>query len=225
MHTESPYTLLLRYATSKWPIAQAVSDMFDSVNLEKVHEHWVGSREYDVLDDVATDQHTVYHQHFYELWKDSKAQALYESFIKGFIADLYDGPFLYQTIPTFRVQQPGNLAVAAPHRDRDYSHSSKEVNYFLPLTDAVGTRTIWVQFSDGEFRPMEVKVGEVCEWDGANTLHKNVLNDSDKSRVSLDFRILRLSDYVPNDEVTVTNQTRMVIGDYWSKHDVSRTAD
>ena len=120
-------------------------------------------------------------------------------------------------MPTFRVHQPGNLAVAAFHKDADYSHSEDEVNFYLPLTIAVGNGTIWAETSPNtkEFKPIEGDVGDMWEWNGANLLHGNKINDTGKSRVSIDFRVLPRSKYIDNDMISTSNRTKMIIGDYW----------
>ena len=123
----------------------------------------------------------------------------------------------YQKIPTFRVHQPGNLAVAAYHKDSEYSHSTKELNFFLPLTDAFGSNTIWVESEEGkgDYSPMDAKYGEAILWNGANLMHGNKTNDTGLSRVSVDFRVIKKSDYEDEGKISVTNNTKMTIGDYW----------
>jgi len=51
--------------------------------------------------------------------------------------------------------------------------------------------------------------------DGANLLHGNKTNDTGKTRVSVDFRCLPISKYKDTGDVSVTNKTKMTIGDYW----------
>ena len=48
-------------------------------------------------------------------------------------------------------------------------------------------------------------------------LHGNKLNDTGVSRVSVDFRVLPVSKYEENNKVSITNKTKMIIGDYWEK--------
>ena len=114
----------------------------------------------------------------------------------------------------------GNLAVGAFHRDSDYSHNSNEVNIFLPLTNAYGNNTIWVEseFGKEDFAPMNTNYGEIHIWDGANLKHGNKLNDTELTRVSFDFRVLKKSNYqIDNIKKSFTNETKMEIGGYWKE--------
>ena len=205
------------YDVAKYNFVEKIKDLFSIANLDKIHSEWDNAQNYDLLDDVETDQLTVYHKHFYDNVKDTNWYELYNLFIFEIVKPLINEPFLYQRIPTFRVHQPNNLAVAAFHRDSEYSHSTYEKNFFLPLTKAFENNTIWVEseVDKKDFSPMDLEVGECMMWDGANLLHGNKTNDTGVARVSVDFRIIPLSKYKNNSMTSITNKTKMIIGDYW----------
>ena len=207
----------LSYNIDKYDFVSEIEKLYDICDLENIHNQWSEAKKYDILDDVEFDQDTVYHSKFYNEIENTKFYQIYKSFIKEFIKPIFDGDILYQAIPTFRVHQPNNLAVAEFHRDSDYSHSIHEINFFLPLTDAYGNNTIWAETKKDkkDFQPMEAEVGEMWMWNGATLLHGNKLNDTGTSRVSFDFRILPLDKYKENNKTTLTNKTQMIIGDYW----------
>ena len=209
-----------KYNIEKYPFTEDVKSLYGISNLEDIHNEWPGAQTYEVLDDVETDQLTVYHKHFY----DNVGTAFYltyKAFIEEVVApEFFPGvPILYQAVPTFRVHQPSNLAVAEFHRDKDYSHSEHEVNFYVPLTKASGNNTIWAESTEGggDFEPLEAEVGEAWVWMGSRLLHGNKLNDSGVSRVSLDFRILPKKDYEDTGLTSITNKTKMIIGDYWEE--------
>ena len=208
-----------KYDTDKYDFVREIEDLYDINDLDLIHFHWDGAKKYDVLDDVRTDQRTVYHKKFYTDAFNTNFYDVYEAFIKEFIQPIIGEKILYQRIPTFRVHQPSNLAVAEFHRDSDYSHSKHEVNFFLPLTKAWGNNTIWTETERDkkDFQPINANVGEVWLWNGANLLHGNKINDTGNSRVSVDFRVLPVSKYEENDMTSITNKTKMIIGDYWEK--------
>ncbi|MGI9292141.1 MAG: streptomycin biosynthesis protein StrG [Gammaproteobacteria bacterium] len=195
-----------------------IKDLFDVQDLSLIHEQWEGAEKYDLLDDVETDQYTVYHKHFYNAFKGSEIEDVYKQTVGQFIEHLYDVPALYQAVPTFRVHQPSNLAVAAYHKDSEYAHSSHEVNIFMPFTRAFGNNTIWTESAEGleDFAPMEAEIGECYVWNGANLLHGNKVNDTGVSRVSIDFRLLEKSKLVGG-KVSTSNKTKMEIGGYWTE--------
>tara|TARA_Y100000004_G_C8892502_1_gene402684 strand:+ start:231 stop:872 length:642 start_codon:yes stop_codon:yes gene_type:complete len=208
-----------KYDLDKYDFVYIIENLYDVSDLDLIHKQWKNAVNYEVLDDVRTDQKTLYHKHFYQNVDKTDWYKVYKLFIKEVIEPLFDEPILYQRIPTFRVHQPNNLAVAEYHRDSDYSHSTHEVNFFLPLTDAYGNNTIWAETERDkkDFQPMAAEVGEFWKWSGANLLHGNKLNDTGVSRVSVDFRVLPVSKYEENDKVSITNNTKMIIGDYWEK--------
>ena len=143
---------------------------------------------------------------------------MYQSFIKENILPLFNEDILYQKIPTFRIQVPNNLGVAEFHKDKTYSHSPEEINIFLPLTDAMGNNTIWAETEEdkGDFTPMDAVYGEYYIWDGANLTHGNKINDTGNSRISVDFRVLPLSEFDDNNvKETITMKTKMTIGGYF----------
>jgi hypothetical protein len=189
------------YDIDKYDFVQVIENLYDVCDLDLIHTQWENAIDYEILDNVKTDQNTIYHKHFYNNIHRTNWYEVYKKFITEVIQPLFNESILYQKIPTFRVHQPNNLAVAAFHRDSDYSHSIHEVNFFLPLTD--------------DFQPMVADVGEFWKWSGANLLHGNKLNDTGVSRVSVDFRVLPVSKYEENNKVSITNNTKMVIGDYW----------
>ena len=90
---------------------------------------------------------------------------------------------------------------------------------FIPMTKASGNNTIWVESKEdkGDYSPMNTDLGEFVKWDGANLRHGNKVNDTNKTRVSFDFRVMPLSKYKDNERESVSVKTKMKIGEYFSK--------
>ena len=210
------------YDTDSYPFVDYLLDLYQVSDLSLLHKQWSEAKTYDLLNDVQTDQYTDYHKMFYNNVSEDFYK-VYGNFMKDIIFPLFDETVLYQKIPTFRVHQPSNIAVAAYHRDSEYSHSINEVNVFLPLTDALGNTSIWVESERGkeDYKPMEATYGEFWVWDGANLKHGNKVNDTDKCRVSIDFRVLPKSKYVKSEAVSTSNNMKMSIGNYWVDPDES----
>ena len=55
---------LLKYDVNQYPFSDIIKKLYEIDNLELIHKQWKNAREYDLLDDVRTDQTTVYHKHF-----------------------------------------------------------------------------------------------------------------------------------------------------------------
>tara|TARA_R100000231_G_C5321053_1_gene163424 strand:+ start:987 stop:1634 length:648 start_codon:yes stop_codon:yes gene_type:complete len=170
------------------------------------------------------DQSTSYHKEFYSLARESSFQDLYRSFISEVIYPLYNEPIVYQAIPTFRVCLKNNIAVGEFHKDKHYRDVNwaikvKEDNYFLPLTEAFDTNTIWVESEEdkGDFSPMVCSPGQFYKWDGCNLNHGNKINQTGKCRVSFDFRVCRKSNFIPLDKNTINTSLKFDIGGYYNE--------
>lgn len=168
------------------------------------------------------DQSTNWHKLFYEWARTDEFIKLYDKFILEIIKPLYNEQIVYQAIPTFRVAYPNNIAVGEFHKDKYYRNGEwaskvKEDNFYLPFTDAFDTNTIWVESEEdkGDFTPMNCNYGECIQWDGCNLTHGNKINDTGKARVSVDFRIIRYSNYIPSEYSSINTKVKFQIGDYY----------
>lgn len=210
--------ITINYDKNLYDFVLEIEKLYCISDLSEVHTEWADSKEYELLDKIILDQKTVYHKKFYDdAMEKTNFYNVYHSFITDIIRPLFDEDILYQRIPTFRVHQPDNLSVADFHRDKDYNHSIHETNFYLPLTRAWGTNTIWheTEYNKKDFQPIEANVGEVVMWNGSSLLHGNKINNTGKSRVSVDFRVLPVSRYENTGKKSLANETVMNIGGYW----------
>lgn len=207
----------LSYSTSKYPFKKIVETYLNHTNLPLIHEDY----RFEETLVHGTDQAQLLHRSFYDAMDKDAAQTfinLYREFIKEIIIPRYNYPIIFQRFPTFRIHQPSNIAVFGWHRDRDYNHNPEEVNYFLPITDAFGTNTFWHETKPNkeDYQPMETKYGDAVEWDGANCRHGNKTNNTGKTRVSFDFRILSLKAYdTSTPKESITQGTKLEVGKYY----------
>ena len=168
------------------------------------------------------DQSTKYHKLYYDWAHTDEFISIYNEFILDVIKPLYNEQIVYQAIPTFRVAYPNNIAVGEFHKDKWYRDVNwavevDEDNFYLPFTDAFDTNTIWVESEEdkGDFTPMNCKYGEVIQWDGSNLTHGNKINETNKARISVDFRVMKYSNYKPSDHGSINTKTKFKIGDYY----------
>ena len=117
---------------------------------------------------------------------------LYQRFIEEVIRPQYDGPIYYQTRPSHRLLFADTPGGARYHRDADYGHDPGEVNYLLPQTRAYGNNAMWIESAVGkeDYRPLELEVGQYGRFKGVHLRHGAQLNDTGRSRVSFDFRVI-----------------------------------
>jgi len=177
------------------------------------------------LDNIFVDQEitrennqsTEYHKKFYNsLDNDNRLKSLYDNFISKVIKNLFDEEIIYQVTPTFRLQAIDNVSVFAFHKDTEYGHSDKTINFFLPITKCYDTNALWVE-SGSSFEPIECDYGDLITFDAVNLLHGNKVNKTGKSRISLDFRVMKMVDYSETSKQTLSKNRRLILGDYYTK--------
>ncbi len=210
---------LFNYDTDVFNFKETVEKIMGVGQLDMIHEVFKFPEKLEIM----KDQKTILHDKFYEGIKKDEFNSIYKKFVRNFVSKLEmfkDEKILYQTFPTFRIHQPNNIAVSEYHKDSDFGHNTHELNFWLPFTDAWGTNTVWVgDPNSNNHECMEVKYGEVANFDGANTLHGNKDNLTGKSRLSIDFRIFPMKYYDEGEQeeaVTGAIKKRLVIGDYWT---------
>ena len=223
--------MIINYDTEKYSFKKIISKILDVDDLTQIHKVYYDDnfkRENYIKGVGGALQDTYFHKKFYEN-KDVFLK-LYRKFIKEVISKRYDEDILYQSTPTFRTQacnsvsvigldhnnESKDLGIEGLHRDRDYNHSDEEINYFMPFVDTNKYNTIWAESEPekGDYSPFLLKYGQIKIWSGANLMHGNIVNTSNESRVSVDFRILPLSKFVGGNK-TLTKEIPFEIGGYW----------
>lgn len=163
-----------------------------------------------------TDQQSPWHALFYggfEQWR-----RLFGEFVRVVLPPLVGEPFYWQAVPTFRVHLPGNVAVGEFHTDAQYHHPEAERSFWLPLTEAADTSSVWVEGDDGEIYAPDVTPGDLIEFSAATRRHGNKLNETGRTRVSFDFRALPVR-LLPATEGLPTEHSklRFVPGGYYAR--------
>lgn len=118
--------------------------------------------------------------------------------------------YRYQAFPTINIVRPGECSTD-PHCDMAQGHSIGNISYHIPLTATFGTNAVYTESRPGreDWHPLATKSpGLGFQYDGARCLHFNLKNETDITRVSLNFRIAitRAPDfddiaYDPNDQL------------------------
>lgn len=118
---------------------------------------------------------------------------LYRNFIKKVIAPrLGGGRILYQRAPTLRISFPSNSTTSVIHNDEDYHHQPSEINFWLPLTTVGGNNSLWLESQPGrgDWHALEMQYGSICQFYGNQCRHFAVPNDTNTTRLSIDFRVV-----------------------------------
>lgn len=213
---------VLNYNTRQFYLKDLIKKSLNTKTLSFIHKN--SDFVYHTKFERKNDQSTHYHKMFYDFSRTHEFQDIYKSFVEEVIKPEFNEEVVYQTIPTFRLHFPGNIAVGEYHRDRNYRDEAwarrvKEINFFLPFTDSFGTNTIWVESEEDkkDFYPIEIEYGQLVMWDGSNLLHGNKTNEERTTRVSFDFRVIPISRYEPSDYGSINTKTKFELGGYYSK--------
>ena len=205
----------INYDRNRFPFKEKLQHLFEVDNLQTLNDSIeVLSRE--------KDQSTNYHTLYYNWARTEEFISMYDEFILNVIKPLYNEQIVYQSIPTFRVAYPNNIAVGEYHKDKwyrdaDWAVEVDEDNFFLPFTDAFDTNTIWAETQEdkGDYSPMNCNYGEIIQWDGSNLTHGNKINTTGKARVSIDFRVMKYTNYKPSEQGSINTKTKFQIGGYY----------
>ncbi len=200
------------YDSQCYPFAQEVARLLGVEDLSSLHEDC----SYERLK-VGTDQQTTWHRRFYTGFEE--LQPLFRRFVREQLRPLFGEALVYQRVPTLRVHLPGNVGVGEFHEDGKYNHPDGELNFLLPLTEAVETSTVWIESAVGrrDYRPVNLQYGELFAFDGRNYRHGNLPNETGKTRVSFDFRIVPFSRYRPAEAATINTGLRFALGGYYER--------
>jgi len=208
----TPYKI--QYDTTLYPFREVIKSVLNESSLEKLHE----KQSYELFE-VAKESKTVWHPMYYTKY-EQEIYPLYKQFLQEVIKPHFQfSSMVYQKIPTFRIHLHGNVGVGGWHKDRDYNHTQGEINCWLPFTDTYGTNTIWMESEEdkGDYKPYDVKYGEVLIFDGVNLYHGNKTNEEDSTRVSFDFRVVEEGKFNPSKKSSVVNSVQFTIGSYFEK--------
>lgn len=203
-----------QYDTTRFDLRGAISAIFDGAELGKIHQEL--ETELPRLE-VKKDQKTPLHERVYAEF--DRFRELYLSFVRHIVQEEWGTTdIVYQRVPTFRFQVPGNVGVGEFHTDGKYGHADGEVNVWVPLVDAVETRALRIESDYGteNFEPVPVKYGEYLIFDGVNLQHGNVINDTDLTRASFDFRVASASDFVPRADRSISAGMRFDLNEYFA---------
>lgn len=212
-----------KFDITKYDFRNLVSKLFNVDDLSNIHNLRKDLMPTELLD-FYTESSTKFHNEFYKKLNDNWTDFydLYDNFIHTEIVKLFGKNFIYQKWPSFRVHIPNDQAIHTWHSDSDplHRHPPDEINFYLPLTKAYGTNTIWVESEPWklDFKPFVCNYGEYYIFNGNKCLHGNKPNKTNFTRVSFDFRIMPKEKYNPNwNDESPTSKTKFVIGRYYKE--------
>ncbi len=217
---------IFSYDVDKHPFRPHIANIFGCDELEEIH-----IRRSELMPELPlvfeTESKTPYHETFYRAVnvEPSCFRKLYRTFVADVVTPIIGEPFIFQYQPSFRVHLPEDKAVHKWHSDgdEDHNHPTGEINFILPVTECHGTAAVWAESEPdrGDFAPMELDYGQFVRFDGNRCRHGNQENMTDRTRISLDFRVLPLRLYrerpVGNGISSITSGKKFRLGSYYAR--------
>ena len=221
--------LIKNYDAEKYNFCKETEKFFD-VNVGELNQLHI-KRE-DLLPpqelNFGNETKTEFHKLFYKNLNSNKGESIkntYHNFIKDIIAPIFGRTFLYQKFPSFRVHIPNDKAIHKWHYDSDddHKHPDWEINFQVAMTNMFDSNATWIESVPGikDFQPMELKVGQFSIFNGNKLTHGNKPNVTNKTRVSMDFRVLPLDRYDASKSLeSVTSNRKFTIGGYYNLYEI-----
>ena len=226
---------IFKYDTNKHAFIDYIKELFNEQKLDQLHLISTDYNEFkDVLDlgylnDKDTDLHNIFYK---DIKNNNEFKILYCNFIKDIYKELYPDEkyMIYQSFPSIRIQYDKSVVVP-PHYDSDHlsNHPDGEKNFLIPITRMFNTNSLYIESEPEkkDFKSIELNPGELFHFNGNKCTHYNNKNIENKLRISMDFRIILLKDYInylnnfdlkttnPRDISLKRDKTNMLIGGYY----------
>lgn len=181
----------------------------------------------------SNDQNSVVHRAYYDSPIYKEFVAKYHEFIRREVLPLFDEQeFAVQAQPTFRCCQPNNTAVGRLeneeeggerigfHRDFDFNHPASEINFVLCFTDFNSSNGFHFETSPNksDYRPVDMEYGQFFQFYGSKCRHYNTKNISGQTRISVDFRVIPMSQYDDTEtKASIQKGKKFTLGGYYMK--------
>ena len=126
----------------------------------------------------------------------------------------------YLKISYNKIPFPKNISVFEFHRDTDYDHSIGEINCFYAINVCYGSSAPQIEKNLGfeDYVPLNLRAGEYALLNSSFYKHGDILNETNKTRVCMDFR------FIPNfqlseDKSSLTKRIKFSRDSYFINQD------
>ena len=174
----------------------------------------------------GTDQSTLFHKAIYstfdkpsfflsEFWQNYRILSL-EIVDKLKIETCYFGEWAIQRFPTIRFHFPNNVSVFEFHRDSNYLHPIGEINCFYALNECINSSALHIEKNLGfeDYVPLNLKAGEYALLNTSIYKHGDFINQTRKTRVSMDFRFIP-NKFLNNNVSSLTKKIKFTSDSYF----------
>ncbi len=182
-----------------------------------------------------TCRKSVFVRDFYEFYdKDSILNNSYIHLINTQIKPLFkEDKLIVQKTPNIRIHIPNctnigklesdpNETIIGLHNDNRFGHPEEEINFVYAITDMYDTNSIYYESLPNsnikieKFNNLKLKSGEIWYGHLNKCLHYNKINKTNKTRISLDFRVIPYSNLKKNNKSVSFHSKKFIVGDYYT---------
>jgi hypothetical protein len=184
------------------------------------------------LHEWKKDRESIFVKRFHEyVDKYTRFQDEYHQFIRKNIKPLFpeETHLAVQKTPNIRFSLPQNAAIGYDpndppeivglHCDRDFGHHPTEQNFIIPITSMFSTNSIYYDPAESDttdplqFIPLSLQTTQFAQAYFNQIRHCNRINQTDKTRISFDIRIIPFSKYQQN--LSNFQGTKFELGKYY----------
>ena len=183
------------------------------------------------LHEWRKDRDSIFVRRFHEyVDKYTRFQDEYHQFIRENIKPLFPNEthLAIQKTPNIRFSLPQNAAIGCDpndppeivglHCDRDFGHHPTEQNFIIPITAMFSTNSIYYDPETNttdpiHFIPLSLQTSQFTQAYFNQIRHCNRINQTDKTRISFDIRIIPFSKYQEN--ISQFQGTKFELGKYY----------
>jgi hypothetical protein len=155
----------------------------------------------------------------------------YESFMINYVKPLYPNEtrIVIQKTPNIRFHFPNSAAIGRDpndpeniiglHCDSNFGHNENETNFIIPLTPMFDTNSIYYEnqinsnIDPQQFENLVLQPNQFFQAYFNKLLHCNKINQTGKTRISFDIRVIPYSKYMENLEFF--KGTKFELGKYY----------
>ena len=224
---------VFEYDTKLFKFKEFIENLYDTNELNILYKKSIDYNKLDTSKDFSlNDVETDLHKKFYN---DIKTNNTFKNLYCSLIKEIYNEFFpnekllIYQSYPSIRFQFENSMAIP-PHCDSDSigNHPLGEKNFIIPITTMSNTNSLYIESKPNlnDFEPVYLEYGDLYYFNGNTCIHKNVPNKEGKFRISFDFRVILLKDYInyltnnitytnPRDKNSDRKPITMTIGGYY----------
>jgi hypothetical protein len=199
------------YPLPSYPFPRLVAEALGLRDLSMLH---LDSRR--PRSDRTVDQDSHFHRAYYAR-ATRRLLPVYRCFLFNAIRPLFPVDLVVQATPTLRIHCPRDPAINSFHTDSAFNHQDGTVNFWVPLTRAFGTNSLWLDLvpENQGHQPVDLDVGRVLRLDALRIRHGTLPNETASTRVSFDFRVIPRRMFRNLDAETVAARKPMRLGHYY----------